>query len=92
MVTTKRIKLINKKEFAKVILNENIEALLVYVTSYSLNNLTVLIHPVRKAKIALLIGKKMKISNKYSDFSDVFLEKRAFVLLKIMKLNQHAIK
>lgn len=34
----------------------------------------------------------MKISNKYSDFSDIFLEERALVLLKIMKLNQCAIK
>ena len=34
----------------------------------------------------------MQISIKYSDFLDIFLKKKALVLLVITKLNQHAIE
>ena len=60
------------------------------MTSLSLN--LILINLTRKAQIALLIAKKMKIPTNYLDFLDVFLEKKALVLLEIIELNQHAIK
>ena len=50
------------------------------------------IHPAKKAQIALLVAKKVKISTKYLDFSDVFLEEKALILLEATKLNQHIIK
>ena len=34
----------------------------------------------------------MQVSTKYSDFSDIFLEKKALILLKVTDSNQHAIK
>ena len=51
-----------------------------------------LIHPAKKAQIALLIAEEIKISVKYSDFLDVFPEEKALVLLEITDLNQYAIK
>ena len=53
---------------------------------------TMAIHPVRKAQITLLISKEVKIPTKYSNFSDVFLEKKASILSKAIEFNQHNIK
>lgn len=52
----------------------------------------IMIHLTKKAQIALMLAKKIKISTKCSNFLDIFLEKKALVLLKITKLNQHSIK
>ena len=54
--------------------------------------LTMAIHPARKAQIALLVTKEVKISTKYSDFSDVFLKKKTLILLEVTELNQYAIE
>ena len=43
--TTKRVEIIDKKEFTKVALNKYIQAFVVHVTSL----LTMVIHPARKA-------------------------------------------
>ena len=50
------------------------------------------IQPTRKAQIALLVAKKVKIPTKYSDFSDVFSKKKAFILLETTKMNKYAIE
>ena len=50
------------------------------------------IYPAKKAQIALLITKKVKISTKYSDLSVIFFKKKTLVLLKITKLNQYTFK
>ena len=60
------------------------------MTSLSLN--LILIYPVKKAQIALLIAKEVKIPNDYLTFLDVFLEKKSLILLEITELNQHVIK
>ena len=73
-----------------MVLKKNIEVFVVYVTSLSLNLMP--IHPVKKAQIALLVTKKIKIQTKYLDFLDIFLKKKALILSKIIKLNQYAIK
>ena len=39
-----------------------------------------------------MLIKKVKILDKYSDFTDVFSEKKILVLLECIKLNKHAIK
>ena len=60
--TIKRVELIDKKEFAKAALNENVEAFVVHVTSFSLYlGPTMSIHPARKAQIALLLTEKVTI-------------------------------
>ena len=40
----------------------------------------------------MLVAKEVKISTKYSDFLDVFLEEKASILSEVTKLNQHVIK
>ena len=88
--TTKRVEIIDRKEFAKAALDEHVEAFVVHVTSLSLNSMS--IHPAREAQIASLIAEEVKIPTDYSDFSDVFSEEKASVLPEITDLNQHAIE
>ena len=44
------------------------------------------IQPFRKALIALLVAKEVKILIKYSDFSNVFLKEKTLILLKAINL------
>ena len=86
--TTKRVELINKKEFAKAALDEKSKTFIVYVASF---NLTPGIHPDRAAQIVSLPTEEVKIPDEYSDFTDVFSEEKALVLPERTKLNEHAI-
>ena len=86
--TIKWVKLINKKEFAKAVLDENLETFVVHVVSF---NLTPRLHLDRAAQIASLLAKEVKISDEYSDFADVFSEEKALVLPECTELNKHAI-
>ena len=85
---TKRVKLINKKEFAKAALDEKSETFVVYVASL---NLIPEIHSDKTAQIASLLTEKVKILDKYSDFTDVFSEEKTLVLPERTELNEHAI-
>ena len=87
--TTRLVKLINWKEFAKAALDENIEAFLMHV-SFLRSKMT--IHPVRKAWLALLLAKKVTVLVEYLDFANVFLEMSANVFLEQTKVNEHAIE
>ena len=86
--TTKRVELINKKEFAKAALDENSETFVVHVASL---NLVPGIHPDREAQIASLLTEEVKIPDEYSDFTDVFSEEKALVLPERTEFNEHAI-
>ena len=69
-------------------LDENSETFIAYVTSIA----AISVQPDKKAQIAFLFTKKVKILDKYSDFINVFLEKKALVLPEQTKFNQYAIK
>ena len=84
----KQIELINKKEFAKVVLDENSETFVTHVVSL---NLAFGIHPNRAVQIVSLLTKEVKIPDKYSDFANVFSEKKVLVLPGRTELNKHAI-
>ena len=86
--TTKRIEIINKKELAKVVLDEKSETFVVYMAFL---NLVPEIYPDKAAQIVFLLAKKVRIPDEYSNFANVFLEKKALVLLKRTELNDHAI-
>ena len=86
--TTKRVELINKKEFAKAALDEKSETFVVHVASL---NLTPGIHPDRAAQIASLLAEEVRIPDEYSDFADIFFEEKALVLPERTELNEHAI-
>ena len=76
--TTKRIEFINKKEFAKMALDEKSETFFIHVTSL---NLAPGIHPDKAAQIASLLTENVKIPNKYSDIANVFSEEKTLILL-----------
>ena len=84
-----RVELIDQQKFTKTALNGNIEAFVMHI-SFLGSRLT--IHPAREAQIALLLAKKVIISDEYSDFAVVFLEKLANLRLEQTKINKHAIK
>ena len=86
--TTKWVELINKKKFAKAVLDEKSETFVVYVASL---NLVSGIYLDREAQIASLLTKEVKIPDKYSDFTNVFSKEKALVLPKCNKLNEHVI-
>ena len=86
--TSKRVELINKKEFVKVALDENSETFVVYVTSL---NLVLEIHLDKKAQITSILIEKVKISDKYFDFTNIFSEEKTLVLPERTKLNEHAV-
>ena len=88
LLTSKRVELINRKEFAKAALDEKSKTFVVYVVSL---NLAPGIHPDRAAQIAFLLTEEVKIPDKYSDFTDVFSEEKALVLPEHTELNEHAI-
>lgn len=46
---TKRVKFINKKKVSKVVLNKNIEAFVLYITSFNLD-MIMIIHLARRFK------------------------------------------
>ena len=88
MATTKRVELINKKEFAKAALDKNSETFLIYVASL---NVTPGIYLNKAAQIALFLTEKVMILDKYLDFVNIFLEEKVLVLPERIKLNEHAI-
>ena len=90
--TTKRVKLIDKKEFVKAAPDENSETFLVHVAALEAPLAEMSIHPDREAQIASLLTEKVTIPEEYSDFADVFSEKKVLVLPEQTNLNEHAIK
>ena len=69
-------------------LDENFETFVVYIASL---NLAPRIYLDRAAQIAFLLIKEIKIPNKYLDFTNVFLERKALVLSEHIKLNEYII-
>ena len=66
-------------------LDENSQTFITHVISLVL----ISVHLDRKTQIASLLTKKVKISDKYPDFIDDFLEKIVLVLPERTKLNKH---
>ena len=100
--TTKRIELIDKNKFVKAALDENSETFVVHVAALGAPLSDMTIHLSRAAQIlnsnlmqvAALKQEEAptKVPAKYSDFSHIFSEKEALVLLERTKLNEHAIE
>ena len=84
--TTRYVELIGKKEFAAIALDPKHENFVIHIVSFKLG-----IYPDREAQIAFLFTKKVKIPDKYSDFTDVFSEKKSLVLPERTKFNEYAI-
>ena len=84
----KQVEIINKKEFAKVVLDKNSENFIIHVASL---NLTSRIYSGKKTQITFLLTKKVKILDEYSDFANIFSKKQVLILPERIKLNKHAI-
>ena len=69
-------------------LDKKSETCVIYMISF---NLIPGIHPDKAAQIAFLLAKEVRILDKYSDFANVFSEKKTLVLPEHTKLNEHAI-
>ena len=87
--TTRQVKIINQKKFAKAALDKNIEAFVVHV---SFLGSRMSIYPAKKTQLASLLTKKVTVPTEYSDFANVFLEKLANVLPEWTGANEHLIK
>ena len=74
-----------------MVLNKNIEAFVVYISSLSLG-LRMTIHPAKKVSIVLLLAKEVTVLAEYSDFANIFLKKSANIFPKQTKANKHTIK
>lgn len=88
--TTKRVQIIDRKEFAKVALDLNDEIFVVYVVTITSE---MNIHLACQAQIAFLKAEEASVTvpTEYSDYADVFSEKLAAVLPEHTKINSHAI-
>ena len=96
--TTKRIKLVGKKEFTAAVLNLEHEIYIVHVRSVSSDvspsSFSLNIYPFWRPQISGLIAKEAptKVSAKYLDFADVFSPDLASKLPKHTRINDHTIK
>lgn len=86
--TTRQVKIINKKKFAKTILDKNIKVFVVYV---ALPISKILIYPTWEAQIALLVIKEVAIPTKYSNYADIFLKKLAVEFPEYFDINEYLI-
>ena len=93
--TTRRIKLVGKKEFAAAALDSEHEIYVVHVTSFSFTPLVAFnVHPSRRSQRSGLIAKEapIKVSAEYLDFADVFSLDLMSELLEHTGINDYAIK
>ena len=88
--TTRRVEIINKREFAAAALNTDDETFVVHVAALA-EPTTMLIHPSRQAQVAALTSEETEIPAEYSDFSDVFSSDSAAELPEYTGINNHPI-
>ena len=88
--TTRRVKIIDKREFAVAALNADDETFVVHVAALA-EPTTMPIYPSRQAQVAALISEKTGIPAEYSDFSDVFSSDSAAELPEHTGINDHSI-
>ena len=87
---TKRVEMINKREFAAAALNADNEIFVVYIAALA-EPTTMPIHPSRQAQVAVLTSEKTGIPAKYSNFSNVFSLDSAAELPEHTRINDHPI-
>ena len=89
--TTKRVELIDKKEFAKAALDEESETFVVHVAALEAPLAGMAIHP---SQISALIKDEAptKVSPEYADYADVFSFDLAMELPENTGINEHAIE
>ena len=91
---TKRVELVEKKEFATATFNPGYEIFVVHIVSLENPSQKSDVHPSCRAQIAALVANEAPtlISTEYSDFTDIFSPKLALKLLEHTRINDYAIK
>ena len=91
---TKKVKLINKKEFTAAALNVNSKTFVMHIVALDIEGTNMAIHPFWAAQIRLLKANKAltTVSTKYSDYTNVFLSELAAELPEHTGINDHAIE
>ena len=92
--TTKRVELIDKKEFAKAALDEESETFVLHIAALEALLAGMAIHLSRTAQILALIQDKAptKVLPEYADYADVFSFDLAMKLPENTGINEHAIE
>ena len=95
-LTTKRVELIRRKEFAAAAFDPEYETFVVDVAFLESPSSTQEgdVHPLCRAEIAALVANEVpiSISTKYSDFADIFSPELASKLPEYTEINDHAIE
>ena len=86
---TKIVETIDKIKFAVAALNVDNKTFMMQVVALA-EPTTMPIYPSYQAQIALLISKKIGISIKYSNFSNVFFSESTAKLLEYTRMNNHS--
>ena len=100
LLTTKHVKLIDKKEFSATALDLKSKTFIIYIISLSsiasanFSPPKLNVHPSRKPQISNLIVKKAltKVFAEYSDFVDVFSPDLTSEFFKHIRINNHGIE
>ena len=94
MPTTQRVKLIDKKEFAKPMLDKESETFVMHVAALEAPLAGMMIYPLQVAQIAALKQDEapIKVPPKYVDYANIFSFNLAMELPKNTGINKHAIK
>ena len=90
LLTTRRVEIIDKREFAAATLNADNETFVMHIVAL-VEPTTMPIHLSRQVEVTALTSKETGISAKYSDFSNIFSSDSALELLEYTRINDHPI-
>ena len=90
LLTTRRVEIIDKREFAAAALNVDNETFVVHVAALA-EPTTMPIHPFCQAQVATLTSEETGIPAEYSDFSNVFSSDSAAELPEHIRINDYPI-
>ena len=90
LLTSKKVEIIDKREFAVAALNADDEIFVVYIAALA-EPTTISIYPSCQAQVATLTSEETRIPAEYSDFSNVFSSDSAAELLEHTRINNHLI-
>ena len=88
--TTKKVKIIDKREFTVVALNADDETFVVHIAALA-KPMTIPIYSFCQAQVAILMSEKTRIPTEYSNFSNVFSSDSAAELPEHNGINDHPI-
>lgn len=93
LLTTRKVEIINKKEFVRAALNENSETFVMNFVVLEVPT-AILVYLLRAAQIAALQWDRAstKVSAKYSNYADVFSFDFTMELPENTSMNKHGIK